>query len=93
MATPTFWLNSNSLFELTSTADWAPVQAWETDETGKRRPSRNQALDSQNLPIWEIRVIARQDFYGRAEELFLNLRTASAQKPGLDALSTLGVIA
>lgn len=93
MATSTFWLGQNELFELTSTADWAPVYAWETDDTGKRRPSSRQALDPAGMPVWEIRVIARQDTYGRAEEVFLNLRTGSTNKPTREALGMQGVAA
>lgn len=93
MAASTLWLNSNSLFELTSTADWAPVHAWETDETGKRRPSTRQAVDQHDQPVWEIRVVAMQDTYGRAEETFLTLRIGSREKPTRELLSQLAVSA
>lgn len=81
-ATSTFWLSQDdTMFELTARADWIPVPAWETDDAGRRRPSAKQATDSTGLPIWEIKVIAHQDAYGRAEEVFLSLRKASASKP------------
>lgn len=88
MATnPTFWLGQDeNMFELTARADWIPVPAWETDEAGRRRPSEKQLTDSYGLPVWEIRVIAHLDTYGRAEESFINLRAASAAKPSREDL-------
>lgn len=81
-ANSTFWLSQDeTMFELTARADWVPVPAWETDDAGRRRPSEKQLTDSYGLPIWEIKVIAHQDTYGRPEEVFLNLRKASAAKP------------
>lgn len=83
MVTQTLWLkNPASLFEATKTADFTPVMAWVNDaETGKRRPSTTQAVTDEGLPIWEIRLIATQDSYGRAEDVFLTLRLASRGKP------------
>lgn len=83
----TFWLGQDeNLFELTARAEWFPVPAWETDDAGRRRPTEKQLIDSCGLPIWEIKVIAHQDVYGRAEETFLTLRTASASKPAREEL-------
>lgn len=95
MAAPTIWLqNQQSLFEMTSSAEWIPVTAWEKDETtGKQRPSNRQAIDSAGLGIWSIRVIGRQDIYGRPEEAFFELRVASAGKPDRGILSQLAVCA
>lgn len=95
MAVLTFWLqNPQFLFEMTSSADWVPVKAWEKDETtGKQRPTNRQAIDAAGLGIWSIRVIGRQDIYGRPEESFFELRVASAGKPDRGILSQLAVCA
>lgn len=89
MADTSIWLqNQNSLFEMTSSADWVPVKAWVKDEaTGKNRPSNMQAVDAAGLPIWSIRVIGRQDVFGRAEESFIELRVASSSKPTREQLA------
>lgn len=91
---PTLWVatNSNTLFELTGSAQWQPVAAWE-EENGKRRPSSRQLTDSAGLPIWEIRVIANIDSFGRKEESFLTLRVASSSKPEREVLESLVVAA
>lgn len=88
---PTLWLSQDSLFELTSSADWQPVAAWETTDDGKRRPSDRQQLDAAGLPVWEIRCIAQLDNFGRKAETFLTLRTASPAKPSRDTITLLAV--
>lgn len=93
MATTTLWLGQTSpLFELTGSASWNPVYAWE-EENGKRRPSSRQQIDAAGLPVWEIRVIARMDNYGRQEETFMTLRHASASRPDRESLASVGVAA
>lgn len=93
MANITLWLGQNSpLFELTGSASWNPVYAWE-EENGKRRPSSRQLTDRAGLPVWEIRVIAEVDTYGRQEETFMTLRLASSSLPDRELLSSVGVAA
>lgn len=93
-ANATLWTSqSGPMFELTAAADWVPVYAWETDDAGRRRPSERQQLDNQGTPVWEIRVIGRQDVYGRAEEAFLSLRMAAVSKPAREDLALMAVAA
>lgn len=89
---PTLWINDlSALFELTKSAEWAPVKAWETDDAGKRRPSENQAKTASGLLIWEIRAIGSLDSYGRSQESFVTLRVASSARPTRQALEELSV--